>query len=414
MSRQLALLGALWVWLFLAPMSWAQEFSGQEFSGLARIDATTSRISNAGKNAVQIDLALSQGVPYRLFTLTGPPRLVLDFQEVDWSGLRAETLLTSDRLEGVQFGTYVPGWSRLVIDLGGPMAVQQSELRVDQERGSARLQITLAPVNAEDFAAQAGAPYDARWDLPDPALAPVAPLRGADAPLMIVLDAGHGGIDPGAEQGAVEEKDLMLTFARELREALLRRGGYEVVMTRDGDYFVSLEGRIALAHQNRADVFISLHADSLAEGLAHGATVHVLSREASDIASAKLAERHNRSDILSGVDLSGADDSVTAILLDLARQETQPRTDALAAAIVDALAQTGGPMNRRPLRGAAFSVLKAADIPSVLVEIGFLSSPRDFANLQDADWRAGMATGLVNGLDIWRKQDAATRALVRQ
>jgi N-acetylmuramoyl-L-alanine amidase len=409
MSRQLATLAALWLWLVTASMPWAQEFSG-----LARIDATNSRISNMGKNGVQIDLALSQGVPYRLFTLTGPPRLVLDFQEVDWSGLRSDTLLASDRLKGVQFGTYVPGWSRLVIDLGRPMAVQQSELRVDQERGAARLQITLAPVSAEDFAAQAGAPYDARWDLPNPALAPVAPPRAADAPLMIVLDAGHGGIDPGAEQSEIEEKDLMLTFARELREALLRRGGYEVVLTRDGDYFVSLEGRIALAHQNRADVFISLHADSLAEGLAHGATVHVLSRDASDIASAKLAERHNRSDILSGVDLSGADDSVTAILLDLARQETQPRTDALAEAIVQGLAQTGGPMNRRPLRAAAFSVLKAADIPSVLVEIGFLSSPRDFANLQDGEWRAGMAAGLVNGLDIWRKEDAATRALVRQ
>lgn len=417
-------MGALWVWLFLAPMALAQEFSGQNFSGqnfsgqnfsgLARIDSASSRITNLGKDAVQIDLALSQGVPYRLFALTGPPRLVLDFQEVDWSGLRAETLLATDRLTGVQFGTYVPGWSRLVIDLGRPMAVQQSELRVDQVLGSARLQITLAPVSAEDFAAQAGAPYDARWDLPDPTLAPVAPPRAADAPLMIVLDAGHGGIDPGAEQGAIEEKDLMLTFARELREALLRRGGYEVVMTRDGDYFVSLEGRIALAHQNRADVFISLHADSLAEGLAHGATVHVLSRDASDIASAKLAERHNRSDILSGVDLSGTDDSVTAILLDLARQETQPRTEALAAAIIAGLAQTGGPMNRRPLRAAAFSVLKAADIPSVLVEIGFLSSPRDFANLQDADWRAGMAGGIVNGLDAWRKEDAATRSLVRQ
>ncbi len=408
MHRHITILAALWLTL-----ATATSLLAQEFSGLARIDGAQSRITAAGADGVQIDLALSQGVPYRLFTLDNPPRLVIDFQEVDWSGLRAKTLLATDRLRGVQFGTYVPGWSRLVADLGRPMAVLSSEMRLDQVLGSASLSVRLAPVAADDFAARAGAPYDPRWDLPTPAI-PQAPPRETDAPLVIVLDPGHGGIDPGAEQGDLKEADLMLTFARELRVALLRRGGFDVVLTRDDDYFVSLEGRIALAHRARADVFISLHADSLADGLAHGATVHVLSREASDIASAKLAERHNRSDILSGVDLSGTDDSVTAILLDLARQETLPRTEAMAAALVSGMAQTGGPMNRRPLRSAAFSVLKAADIPSVLVEIGFMSSPRDLKNLSDSDWRQGMALGIANGLAIWRRQDAATRPLVRQ
>jgi len=408
MHRHIFFLAALWLLLAMATAPMAQEFSG-----LARIDGAQSRITDAGTNGVQIDLALSQGVPYRLFTLDSPPRLVIDFQEVDWSGVNAQTLLVTDRLSGVQFGTYVPGWSRLVADLGQPMMVQSSEMQLDQVSGSARLNVRLAPVAAEEFTAKAGAPYDPRWDLPTPAI-PQATPRAQDAPLVIVLDPGHGGIDPGAEQLDIKEADLMLTFARELREALLRRGGFEVVLTRDDDYFVSLEGRIALAQRARADVFISLHADSLADGLAHGATVHVLSREASDIASAKLAERHNRSDILSGVDLSGTDDSVTAILLDLARQETLPRTEAMAAALVGGMAQTGGPMNRRPLRSAAFSVLKAADIPSALVEIGFMSSPRDFKNLQDSDWRQGMALGIANGLAIWRQQDAATRPLVRQ
>jgi N-acetylmuramoyl-L-alanine amidase len=409
MSRQLSILGILWLMLALATAPQAQEFSG-----LARIDGAQSRIAAAGEDGVQIDLFLSQGVPYRLFTLDNPPRLVIDFQEVDWGGLKAQNLLVTDRLAGVQFGTYVPGWSRLVADLGRPMKVQTSEMRVDQVSGSARLRLRLAPVAAAEFSAQAGAPYDPRWDLPAPAITPSVAPRAPDGPLVIVLDPGHGGIDPGAEQNEIEEKDLMLTFARELRETLLRRGGFEVVLTRDDDYFVSLERRIALAHQARADVFISLHADSLAEGLALGATVHVLSREASDIASAKLAERHNRSDLLSGVDLSEADDSVTSILLDLARQETQPRTETLAAALVGGMAQAGGPMNRRPLRAAAFSVLKAADIPSVLVEIGFMSSPRDFKNLQNAEWRQGMAVGIANGLAQWRRQDEATRPLVRQ
>ena len=386
----------------------------QEFSGLARIDASESAITDLGRHGVQIDLQLSLGVPYRLFTLDNPPRLVLDFQEVDWSALQDHDLLATDRINQVQFGTYVPGWSRLVANLAAPMQVATAGITVDSVTGGAHLTVTLTPVAADVFADQTGAPKDARWDLPTPADVGEIPVKSPDAPLNVVLDPGHGGIDPGAERDGIVEKDLMLTFARELRELLLRNGGFDVTMTRDTDHFVSLERRISLAHQAGADVFISLHADSLAEGLAHGATVHVLSRDASDVASAKLVERHDRGDLLSGVDLSEADDQVTDILLDLARQETQPRTEAMASALVSAMTQTGGPMNRRPLRSAAFSVLKAADIPSVLIEIGFMSSPRDLINLQNPEWRASMAKGIRNGLLNWRKADQAQRALVRQ
>ncbi len=386
----------------------------ETFSGLARIDAEASRIADAGRRDVQIELHLSQGVPYRLFTLDAPPRLVLDFQEVDWTGLTAEGLLRTDRIKQVQFGTYVPGWSRMVLELAGPMAVERAGLRIDEVTAAAHLALLLAPVAQERFAAAAGPPYDPRWDLPDPAPVPGAAEKDPDAPLRVALDPGHGGIDPGAEVGAINEKTLMLTLARELREVLLRSGGFEVVMTRDDDRFVSLERRIALAHQAGADVFLSLHADSLSEGLAHGATVYVLARDASDKASALLAERHDRADLLSGADLSRADDEVTDIMLDLARQETRPRTEALATALLSGMTNMGGPMNRRPKRSAAFSVLKAADIPSVLIEVGFLSSPRDLKNLTDPEWRVGIARGIRNGLQNWRKSDLARRPLVRK
>ena len=146
---------------------------------------------------------------------------------------------------------------------------------------------------------------------------------------------------PGAETEVVVEKHLMLQFARELGEALVRSGQFTVQMTRNDDYFVSLERRIALAHQAGADVFISLHADTISEGRAHGSTVYTLSKDASDAASAKLAERHLRGDLLSGTDLSQADDGVTSVMLDLARQETQPRSDALAAALIGGLRAQG-------------------------------------------------------------------------
>lgn len=398
----------------LIVMLWPAALSAQAFSGLARIDAARSAITDHGRGGVRVDLFLDPGVPYRVFTLDGPPRLIIDFQEVDWTGLAPEALLQTDRIAGVQFGAYVPGWSRLVADLGGPLAIDEAALELSDTTLTAHLRITLAPVGADVFAAVAGAPQDARWDLPEPSLEPPGKTRAEDAPLIVVLDPGHGGLDPGAETETVSEKELMLTFARELREALLRAGGFEVVLTREGDHFVSLERRVAMAHQAGADVFLSLHADSLAEGQAHGATVHVLSAEASDVASAKLAERHDRGDLLSGVDLSGTDDEIANVLLDLARQETRPRTRALAERLVEGMTQQGGPINRRPLRAAGFSVLKAADIPSVLIEIGFVSSPRDLKNLQNPEWRAQMARGIRNGLVAWAADDAARRALIRR
>ncbi|MDC0657020.1 N-acetylmuramoyl-L-alanine amidase [Leisingera sp. SS27] len=409
MGRLITITALIWA---LAAGAWAQS-GGSSFSGLARIDADASHVRDAGQGA-EITLGLSQGVPYRLFTLTEPLRLVLDFQEVDWTGLTAKNLLQGEQVTAAQFGTYVPGWSRLVLQLAEPMKVASAGLSVDQVTAEATLKVALEQAAAKEFAASAGAPQDPRWDLPAPEAMEAKAARDQNAPLIVMLDPGHGGIDPGAETDVVIEKHLMLQFARELGEALVRSGQFTVQMTRDDDYFVSLERRIAMAHQAGADVFISLHADTISEGRAHGSTVYTLSKDASDAASAKLAERHLRGDLLSGTDLSQADDGVTAVMLDLARQETQPRSDALAAALIEGLRGQGRPINNRPLRSAGFSVLKSADIPSVLVEIGFLSSKRDIKNLVDAEWRSKAARGILNGLIAWRIEDDARRALVRQ
>ena len=411
MGRGKAAIAALWLGGLCLFGSVA---AAQEFSGLARILGEISRISDAGGGA-KIQLGLSQGVPYRLFTLDKPPRLVVDFQEVDWGGLDPEAFLNGETVSSVQFGTYVPGWSRMVLALSGPMAVAAAELEIDPVTAAGVLEVALHPSSAAEFAKASGAPQDARWDLPPPQALETIPQRDENAPLLVVLDPGHGGIDPGAKAaGGIVEKDLMLQFALELGETLVRSGQFEVQVTRDGDYFVSLERRTALAHQAGADLFISLHADSLTQGHAHGTTVYTLSQEASDVASASLAERHDRADLLSGTDLSHTDDLVAGVMLDLARQETQPRSEALARALVSGLKVQAGPVNRKPLRSAGFSVLKSADIPSVLVEIGFMSSARDLANLQNPEWRRQTATAMLKGLIDWRIQDEAQRALVRQ
>lgn len=388
----------------------------QPFSALARLDADQSRIaavSEAEGGGITVDLALSQGVPWRVFTLDDPPRAVLDFRELDWSGIDPGTLVHGEAGQGLRFGAYRPGWSRMVIDLGGPFALDRAGLELDADTGRARLRARFRPVPADRFAALSGAPQDAGpWA--EAGLSAPAPVPGAEGPLVVVIDAGHGGIDPGAEREGLAEKDLMLTFARELAETLIRAGGVNVVLTRPDDSFVSLERRVEVAHEVGADVFLSLHADALSEGRARGAVVYTLSERATDEASAKLAERHDRDDLLSGVDLSGKDDEVAGVLMDLARMETRPRTDRLADALVDELREAGVPVNSHVRRSAGFSVLKAPDIPSVLIEVGFLSDRRDRENISDPAFRAKVAGVIRDAMAAWMIDDAALAPLVRR
>ncbi|WP_147104380.1 N-acetylmuramoyl-L-alanine amidase [Tateyamaria sp. syn59] len=399
--------------VLIAVMMWigAAAVAAQDLSGLARIDPARSEISDGWFGGAEVTLGLSQGVPFRVFTLAEPPRLVVDFREVDFTGIAPETLLPdAGRIAALRFGAFKPGWSRLVMDLAQPMVPEAIAMPVDTASGRADLRITLRDAEKNTFAAQAGPPGDADWGVQ--AAAPPPAIE--DDSFVVVIDPGHGGIDPGAVRDTTSEKDLMLDIGIALRDALRRAGGVEVVLTRDTDTFVSLTGRVALAHHVGADAFVSLHADALSQGQARGATVYTLSEEASDAASAQLAAQHDRADILAGVDLSGTDDQVAAVLMDLARTETMPRTHTLATALIEAMDVAGGPMNRRPRREAAFSVLKSADIPSVLVEVGFLSDTRDLANLRDPVWRAVMVEALATGILQWRDTDLAMQPLVRQ
>ncbi|TNE93097.1 MAG: N-acetylmuramoyl-L-alanine amidase [Rhodobacteraceae bacterium] len=401
MSRFLALIFAL----FLG----ATAPSAQDLSGLARIDPAGSALNDM-RGGMRLDLALSQGVPFRIFTLPDPDRLIIDFREVDWRGFEPPAFDRAEGASDVRVGRFRPGWSRMIVDLARPMNVALADMRVSPETGAAHLAITLKEVDRAAFLADAVPPLDPDWGLPGLP----APRRKEDGRLSVVIDPGHGGVDPGAERDGLNEKELMLLFAFDLRDSLLRIDGVDVTLTREDDTFVSLERRVAIAHQSTADVFISLHADTLTEGRANGAVVYTLSDEATDKASALLAERHDRSDILAGVDLTGSDDVVADVLLDLARLETEPRTEALAGALIAGLKTQGVPLNRHPHRAAAFSVLKAADIPSVLLEIGFISSDRDFRNLADPVWRRKAAAGLRDGLQSWIISDEAARALTRQ
>ncbi len=218
----------------------------------------------------------------------------------------------------------------------------------------------------------------------------------------VMIDPGHGGKDPGAEVDGLREADLMLQFARELQAVFLESGAV-VGLTRETDEFVPLNPRITRTRAFGADVLISLHADRLPDGAgaASGATVYTLNPDEADAASAGLVARHERAEPLAGADLSGAGDQVAGVLLDLAWQETAPASIALAGVLIAELAARTGDVSARPLRTANFTVLKAPDIPSVLVELGFLSSAQDGANMADPLWRAATQAALRDGVLKW-------------
>ena len=401
MRMFVAVMVAVWVGLCGA--------SAQDLSALARLDPQSSSIGDTGQG-IAVSLALSQPVPWRLRVLDAPPRLVLDVREVDWRGI-GQVSQASVRVTELRAGVFRPGWSRLVMEMTGPFLVDQAEMRTTE--GSARLVLRLEPASQGAFAAKAALPEPEDWAPPKAADLP-KPERRGDGPVVVVLDPGHGGIDPGAEREGLSEAELMLTFARELKETLLRAGGFTVILTRNEDVFVPLETRISIASAAGASVFRSLHADALAEGEAVGATMYTLAADASDAAAATLAERHDRDDLLSGVDLTGQDDLGAEVLMDMARTETLPRTQLLAETLRSAMEAAGLKMHRIPLQQAGFSVLKSPEIPSVLIELGFLSSPSDLERLRDRVWRARMTQAITSGLEAWALEDAAQQQLRRQ
>jgi len=403
------------MWRLVAILLWcgAAVAAQQDFSALARLDVAKSQVYDEGADLV-IDLHLSQPVPYRVYTLDEPRRLVMDFREVDWTGASREGLLNADLASDLRFGPLRPGWSRMVVDLAGPLAVSEAGMKVDTTNGGAILHVVMNPAETVDFASNAGAPIDAGWEELAKIDSTVAAPKTDDGPMVVVIDAGHGGIDPGAERNGVREADVMLSLAIEVAEAINRTGRMRAVLTRDADFFVPLEARMTIARTAGAAVFVSLHADALEEGGAQGASVYTLSAAGLDTASERMAERHERGDLLAGLDLTGQDDRIATVLMDLARLETGPAGDRLADAIVKGLRDVGVPLNSKSRRKDKLAVLNAADFASVLVEVGFLSSDTDRANLSSAETRAPMVRGIVAALLAWSDAEATRAPLVRQ
>jgi N-acetylmuramoyl-L-alanine amidase len=342
--------------------------------------------------SLALDLHLEAAVRFRVFTLDAPPRLVVDFEGLDWAGFEPGRLAPEGRLRVGRIG---PGWGRLVLDLEGPLALESAELVPDAP--GMRLEVRLGRVAAERFAALSGAPPGV-W--PSGAAASAPEARGAGA-VTVAIDPGHGGIDPGALRAGVSEKDVALAFAEALRDQLVV-DGFRVVLTREGDDFVALDERVARARAAGADLFLSIHSNVVDDPGIAGAIAFTRSERGSSRAAAVRAAQENRADGLAAVPRA---DPVRAVLGDLARRGTDERSARLAEALVAALAGATGVAAGGPRQSADFDVLGAPDLPSVLLEIGFLSNPDERADLLSRGWRARAAAAVGDGIESWVAAD---------
>mgnify|MGYP001039450106 FL=1 len=341
---------------------------------------------------LEVEMGFDQITPYRVFTLDAPRRLVLDVEGASFAELSPDAILSGDRATDLRLGPLRPGWSRMVVDLAEPLAIAQAGM-VTVPQG-ADLKIVLERSTPESFAADAGAPPDPGWEVVTGFDPKVAAELAKSEDFVVVIDPGHGGIDPGANQGGIKEADLMLLMAAELAVLLNAEEGVQAVLTRETDVFVPLTARLTFARQVGADLFLSLHADALEEDEARGASVYTLSADGGGEAAQRIVERHERGDLLSGVDLSAAEDRVATALMDLARAETGPAGQRVADALVASMQAEGVRLNSRPRREGQFAVLTAADFPSILIEAGFLSNAEDRAVLASPAGRARLSRAI--------------------
>jgi N-acetylmuramoyl-L-alanine amidase len=373
----------------------------------AEVSVDDIRIASHG-DATRVVIDLSRRVNYRYLSLGEPPRLAIDLPDVDWT-VGEDASRAIGLVKGFRFGQPRPGVSRIVLDVAGPFEIDRLfELPPNGTRGH-RIVTDLVerPVNGQQHqfkdAAHAAAPGDtqaaAMVVIRPPARKPLPPR----AERIIVIDPGHGGVDPGAIGSSTNilEKEVALRMGLALRDRLEATGRYRVIMTRDDDRIVRLRDRLQIARQSQGELFISLHADSVVQAPdVRGASVYTLSERASTDEAGRLARKENRADILAGVDLSDQEDVVTEILIDLAQRDANNKSVSFAELLVEEL-KSATRMAKRRRAQAGFVVLKSPDMPSVLLELGYLSNSADEKALADDAHIARLAAAVAQAVDVY-------------
>ena len=362
----------------------------------------------------RVVLDVTGSVAFRTFTLPSPYRVVVDMTEVTWSPKMVNPP-KGGLITGMRFGLFKPGSSRVVLDSAGPVKIATAFMIPSSAPGKGyRVVLDIARTSQTAFMAA----YRKSGTRPKPGAQRPAPIRQAivrprpksDEKLVIMIDPGHGGVDPGAiSRSGTWEKHVVLAFSKELRRQLRATRKYDVRMTRSRDVFIRLRDRIAIARQANADLFLSIHADSIRNPGVRGASVYTLSERASDKEAAALARKENKSDLIAGVDLDDQSNEVVNILIDLAQRETMNESAIVARKLVTEIGKVRK-MLRNTHRFAGFAVLKAPDIPSVLIELGYLSNRQDEKLLRDARHRRKMAGAITRAVRLYfDRQQALNR-----
>lgn len=362
----------------------------------AAVTVTDARLGvHPAKTRFVVDL--TGKVNYRIFSLRDPYRLVIDLPEVIWKMPFQSGQRSGGDVSNIRYNLFKKGTSRIVLDLAQPMQVVSSFILPPGGTSTYRLVIDLRATDAAKFNAGAGWPTDLSIPIVPRAKEPMRPLI---AKHIIVIDPGHGGKDPGAQsRNGAKEKNVVLIMAKLLKTDLEKTGHYKAILTRNGDTALHLRERIAIARRQKAELFISLHADTLPGKRAiRGTSLYTLSEKASDAEAAALAHKENQADILLSVNMRDNTVEVNNILIDLAMRETKNRSVRLADALVHELRRTTT-LLKNPHRFAGFVVLKAPDVPSVLVELGYLSNRDDVKNLRSSAWRKKTSAAMIRAVD---------------
>jgi N-acetylmuramoyl-L-alanine amidase len=398
-------------------------------SSLAQADAVTTGARVGGdENRTRFVADISKTVSYSVYVLPDPYRVIIDIPDMNFDlppgiGKKVRGLVSEYR-----YGILEPGKSRIVIDTKGPVLIEKSFLVEAQAGQPARIVVDIVKTTEAAFVRS----YNAEQSRDQQEIAnlveeqPIAPpptpeiVAASAAPeknvsprkpgrKTIVLDPGHGGIDPGATSPhGTKEKDVVLAFAMSLRKALRSTGKYDVVLTRDDDKFISLKQRVEVARQENADLFIAIHADTVRGRDARGATIYTLSDKASDAEAEELAKKENRADIIGGLDLETENKEITNILIDLAQRESKNHAVFFSKKAVAQLKPLTL-MTGKPMRSAGFMVLKAPDVPSVLLELGYLSSNLDEKLLTSDAWQAKIAGAFATAVDGYFATEVASK-----
>lgn len=368
-------------------------------------------------------LDLDQPVSFHAFPLADPYRVIVDIPQVSFQLPAGVGTAGRGLIKAFRYGLVMPGGSRIVFDLTGPARIANAQVLEAANGQPPRLVLELEEVDRTTFvqSLSAASRPELRPALADASEVPVAvPATVEAAPRpqaaavpdlrpLVVIDPGHGGPDNGTQSGSESEKNLVLEFALALRDRIEKSGKYRVVMTRTDDTFIPLADRVRVARNQAAALFVSIHADALPrrEGDAQGATIYTLSDRASDAEAERLADTENKADAIGGVNLTEEPTDVADILIDLAQRETRTFSNRFARLLMGEM-KTTTRMHKHPLKSAGFRVLKAPDVPSVLIELGYVSNKDDLEHLVSENWRSRTVGSVAHAIDAFLSKRLAT------